>query len=179
MLLKGKCINLRPMQEEEFTLFYTWAAHSQATPYWYGELYGSTVPSLEDFRQEWQRFYFDGSLPEKGRSFVIEFDCIPIGQINYNEINRSSQAVDIDIIIADESKQGKGYGSDAIRTLALYLFEQMEVECCILKVVNRNTRAIHAYEKIGFKQHEAYKENDIEWIKMILHKRQMLSEPAK
>ncbi len=48
-----------------------------------------------------------------------------------------------------------------------------------LKVVSKNTRAIYAYEKMGFTKQESYIENNIEWIKMVLYKHQVVSEAAK
>lgn len=170
MILKGKRTLVRAITPEEFFLFYTWATQSEATPYWYGERCGTRIPSLQDFRNEWQPYYFDGSQPEKGRSFVIIADGRPIGQINYNEINRICNAVDIDVLIGEDLQKGKGFGSDAIRTLVNHLFQYMQIEHCELKVLAENKRAIQAYLRLGFESALSFVENGIAWQKMVLDK---------
>ncbi len=161
---------LRPIRTEELLLFYRWATQSDASPFWYGERCGTKIPTLEDFFREWPPSYFDGSQPENWRCFIIIADGHPIGEINYNEINRASHSVDIDILIAEEVQKGKGYGSDALQTLAAYLFEHMQVEKCEVKVIANNERAIRAYHKIGFTTVQSFVENGIIWLKMALGK---------
>lgn len=173
MILIGKRIVLRPIRTEEFFLFYKWATQSKATPFWYGEPCGTRIPSLQDFMQEWQPFYFDGSQPEKGRSFVIIADGQRIGQINYNEINRVNNSVNIDILIAEDIQQGKGYGSDALQTLATYLYEHMQVSICDLIVLSTNERAIHTYQKLGFSTTQQFTVNGIGWQKMEMQKQKV------
>ena len=67
--------------------------------------------------------YFNGSQPEKGRCFVIMVSDRAIGQVDYNEINRADNSVELDIIIAVDTDKNEGYGSDALKTLAKYLFQ--------------------------------------------------------
>ncbi|MFN2157525.1 MAG: GNAT family N-acetyltransferase, partial [Anaerolineae bacterium] len=46
---------------------------------------------------------------------------------------------------------GKGYGSDAIRTLLRFAFDEMNLHRVQLTVYEDNARAIRAYEKCGFR----------------------------
>lgn len=150
MTLKGNAVILRPMTVEEIPLFFKWATQSDATPYWYGELQGDKIPSYEEFLKDWKSHYFDGSAPEKGRCFMILVDNDAIGQVNYNEIDRGDNSVELDIIIADDRHKNKGYGSDALRTLTRYLFREMDVQKCWIDVIKKNPRALKAYKKAGF-----------------------------
>lgn len=149
--LKGEKVALRPMTVEEITIFYKWATQSSSTPFWYDELYGEQIPTYEEFIRDWKKHYFDGSKPEKGRSFVILVGGRAIGQINYNEINKKDNSVELDIIIARDADKGKGYGTDALKTLAKYLFQKMNVRVCWIEVITKNRRAMRTYEKVGFK----------------------------
>lgn len=151
MILKGKKVTLRPMTTKEIPLFFKWATQSDATPYWYGELQGDEIPTKKEFLKDWKRHYFDGSAPERGRCFVILVNQEAIGQVNYNKINRKDRSVELDIIIADDKHKGKGYGSDALKTLTRYLFKEMDIQKCWIDVITRNPRAIKAYKKAGFK----------------------------
>jgi len=156
------------MTVEEIPAFFKWATQSEATPFWYGELQGDEVPQYEEFLKDWKRYYFDGSEPEKGRSFVILVGGRPIGQINYNAINRKDNSVELDIIIAEDRDKNKGYGSDALQTLSRYLFQEMNIVKCWIEVIAKNPRAIRAYQKAGFKKTKKFVHTGIECVRMEL-----------
>lgn len=164
MQLSGTYVHLRPMTLKERPKFFRWATQSDATAFWYGELYGDEVPSYVVFKHEWPDYYFTGSRPHKGRSFAIELAGEAIGQINYNEVNGHDQSVELDILIAKEEHQGKGYGTDAINVLTTFLFEQMNLRRCRIEVIAQNPRAYRAYLKAGFSHSYTYIRNNIEWF---------------
>jgi diamine N-acetyltransferase len=167
MIIQGEKVVLRPMTVEEMPILYQWATQSEATPYWYGEHTGEFIPSYEEFfTKEFKRYYFDGSQPEKGRAFAILIDNRAIGEVNYNEINRENNSVDIDIIIAEDTDKNKGYGTDALKTLAKYLFQKMDVQLCYVDTAAKNHRAIRACEKAGFKRTKTFIEDGVEWQRL-------------
>ena len=49
---------------------------------------------------------------------------------------------------------GKGYGSDALRTLCEYLFKELGIKKFIIRPSVQNQRAINAYQKSGFRKIE-------------------------
>jgi RimJ/RimL family protein N-acetyltransferase len=159
MTLRGEKVNLRPMTLEEVPVFYKWAIQS---PFWYGKPYGDPTPTYEEFVKDWGRHYFEGSEPEKGRAFAIIVGNKVIGEINYNEINRKDNSVELDILIYEDVEKGKGYGPDALKTLANYLFSEMKVRLCCIEPVTKNRRAIRAYEKAGFKIAKTFVKDGIE-----------------
>jgi RimJ/RimL family protein N-acetyltransferase len=136
------------MRVDEMPLFYEWATRSDSTPYWYED---GNIPTREQFWQDWKIHYFDGSEPENGRCFTIVVESRPVGQVNYNQINRENNSVELDIIIASDSDKNKGYGSEALSMLAGYLFWNMKIRKCWIEPTARNARAIRAYEKAGFR----------------------------
>jgi diamine N-acetyltransferase len=166
MILKGEKIVLQPMTAEKIPIFYKWATQSDSTPFWYGELYGDSIPTYEEFTRDWKLHFFDGSQPENGRCFIISAESRAIGQINYNRINRNNNSVELDIIIADDRYKGRGYGSDALNTLVEYLFKSMNIRLCYIEVITKNTRAIKAYEKAGFKITITFVKNQVKWYRM-------------
>jgi len=163
MELRGERVTLRPMTLRERRLFYQWATRSDATPFWYGDLYGDDVPSYVVFRHEWPDYYFVEEAPERGRAFAIVHQGRPIGQINYNKIEKRDRSVELDILIAHQKDQNRGLGSDAIRTLVSYLFTQMKVRRCRIEVVSENPRAVKAFDKAGFKHIYTYFRRGIVW----------------
>ncbi len=163
MNLAGNQVLLRPMTLRERPKFFQWATRSDATPFWYGELSGDEVPSYVVFRTEWPDYYFTGSQPSKGRCFMIEYQSVPIGQINYNQINQDDLSTELDILIANHQHQGQGLGTEAIQLLTQYLFDHMKVRRCRIEVISQNPRAIRAYEKAGYQHTYAYIREGISW----------------
>ena len=162
-ILQGQLISLRPLRPDERDIFFQWATDSDATPFWYGELYGDQIPSSIVFDLEWPDYYLDGSQPHKGRCFAILLEGEPIGQINYNEIDLQSHMVELDIIIANRKHHGKGYGTEAIQLLTNYLFQHMNVLRCKIEVVSANPRAFHASSKAGYHHSFSYSRRGIHW----------------
>jgi RimJ/RimL family protein N-acetyltransferase len=173
MYIAGNRIRLRPLTLRERPRFFSWATRSDATPFWYGELYGDDVPSYVVFKLEWPDYYFTGAKPQKGRCFAIEVGGKPIGQINYNEIHRYDRSAELDILIAHHQYQGKGYGTEAIQLLTHYLFTEMAVRRCRIEVISANPRAIRAYEKAGYQHTYTYIRAGIEW-----HVMETLADPV-
>ncbi|MDX1906312.1 MAG: GNAT family N-acetyltransferase [Bacteroidia bacterium] len=161
--LYGDRIALRPMHKRERYLFYRWATRSDATPWWYGSVYHDEVPSYEAFKMDWADYYFDERYPLKGQCFVIMLGSEKIGQINYNAIHPEDLSAELDIIIAWNTHQNKGYGTDAIRTLTRYLFEHLHLRRCRIEVINLNIRAIRAYEKSGYRHTYTYERQGLIW----------------
>ena len=48
-------------------------------------------------------------------------------------------------------KQDRGYGSEAVKALTAYGMEQFGLHRIVLRVLPHNGRAIHVYEKCGFR----------------------------
>lgn len=167
MILKGKKTQLRPSTVEDIPLFFKFAAKSDATPFWY-DIYGDEKPTFNEFINDWKKYYFNGSAPEMGRSFIILFHGRPIGQINYNKINRKDNSVGIDILIASGYDQGRGLGSDALKTLVKYLFSKLAIKICYIDTVFENSRAVHVFTKSGFKAQKKFKKKGKIWQRLVM-----------
>jgi len=113
------------------------------------------VSTWEEFCQDWNPHYFDGSKPDKGRCFVIMASEVPVGVICYNDIcnvKDQHRITEIDIWMSCRANCGKGYGPGALETLCGYLSGELGITECFLQPSARNQRAIHAYEKAGFQR---------------------------
>lgn len=162
-LIEGHGLSLRPMLLTERRKFFRWAVNSDATSWWYGDLYGDQVPGYEAFRVDWSDDYFDVTKPEAGQCFMITADGKEIGQINYNPISKADRSTDMDILIASKEYYGKGIGSAAISLLSDWILSEMQVSRIRIEVVRQNTRAFRSYEKAGFNWIYTYILNQIEW----------------
>ena len=138
MKLPGDTVTLIPMTKNDKNLFFEWATKSENSSFWYGDLYGDEIPDYESFFKEWHSHYFQDEYPEKGRCFFILKGVEPIGQINYNEIDQRERKVELDIIIPNNENTGKGYGTDAIKTLTKYLFKELLKKKLNSRLYNRD-----------------------------------------
>ncbi|UYZ57950.1 GNAT family N-acetyltransferase [Hymenobacter latericus] len=166
LLLQGEMVTLRPLTPADKELFYQWAVRSDATPYIFGADQGARVPTWEELFGDYLPHYFDSSAPNLGQSFGIEVNGQPIGQINYDEIDPLDNSTELDIWIASSADTGRGYGTDALNTLAEYLFENLGVEVCTIVPAASNTRAIRTYEKAGFRLAREVVHNQVRWLHM-------------
>jgi aminoglycoside 6'-N-acetyltransferase len=83
-------------------------------------------------------------------AFVVTFDGEVIGAIQYaEEEDPMYRHAGIDIFLA-ASRHRQGLGSDAVRTLARYLFEERAHHRLSIDPAADNEAAIRAYERVGF-----------------------------
>lgn len=100
--------------------------------------------SAETRLDEW--FSDDGTV-----RFAIESAGRVAGTIQFNEENEPDyRHAGLDIFL-DAEHQGRGLGSDALRTLARYLIEVRGHHRLTIDPAAANERAIRAYARIGFR----------------------------
>ena len=75
-----------------------------------------------------------------------------VGAIQYHEKNEPMyRHAGIDIFLST-SRHGQGLGTEAIRVLARYLFEERSHHRLTIDPAADNTVAIRAYERVGFRR---------------------------
>jgi len=159
MKIEGEKVTLVPIKPEEKEEFYKLAIKSYGSKFWYDEKQKAKL-TKEKFLQDWHEGYFDINLLEKGQCFWIVVNKEKIGQVNHNKIDLENKRVELDIIIGAKENMGKGYGSDALKTLIKYLFENFSINKIWIAARVNNLRAIRAYEKAGFKKEGILREED-------------------
>ncbi len=144
-MLKGSLVNLRAVEPDDYRLLWRWVNDPEVMVYWGRP--GNTESLLETARQE-ERDAARGT----SRKYIVEtHQALPIGQIDYYDLNWQARSAWTSIMIADPQYWGGGYGTDSMRTLLTYLFTQMGLHRVSLSAHVTNTRAIRSYEKNGFK----------------------------
>jgi RimJ/RimL family protein N-acetyltransferase len=77
-------------------------------------------------------------------------DDLLIGWISLEGIQWSHSTAWVGIGIGERDCWGKGYGTDAMRVLLRFAFEELDLFRVNLNVFEYNTRGIRSYEKAGF-----------------------------
>ncbi|MEW6619904.1 MAG: GNAT family protein [bacterium] len=152
-MISGFKVSLRAAKESDRRQVYKWLACSDLTPSMMGppDFPDHPVPTWEEFCSDYKAHYFDDSAIYSGRCFIITVAHEGVGVVSYNQINQNRRETELDIWLRSESDCGKGYGSDALKTLCDYLHTTYGIESFILRPSARNQRAIAAYQRAGFK----------------------------
>jgi len=83
-------------------------------------------------------------------AWVIEVNDKFAGEIRLDKVDRTDRRASMAIGLYDADILGKGYGSEAIRLLLQYAFDELSLHRIGVRVLAYNQRAIRAYEKCGF-----------------------------
>ncbi|WP_018962792.1 GNAT family N-acetyltransferase [Coprothermobacter platensis] len=93
-------------------------------------------------------------------SFAIERleDRQYLGSCGIDTVDWKNSHASVGLFL-DKLYWNKGYGTDALSTLVDFCFQEMNLHKVYLYVFAYNQRAIHTYEKIGFKIDGTLREN--------------------
>ncbi len=157
-LIASEKLRIRTMEDEDsdYLLMQGWLS-SPAVKEWYENAEGL---DLESIRGKYRPRILGESHVQ---SCIIEHDKAPAGYLQFYETRRETEypivepmlrepdVWAIDILI-DPAQFGKGIGSESLRLLLQYLFECIGARRVIFDPDVGNERAIHAYEKAGFRK---------------------------
>lgn len=83
--------------------------------------------------------------------YIIETkDTTPIGSVYYRDIIDSH--AEFGIFIGEKEYLGRGIGQEAMKLFIQYGLDKLGLNTIYLRVIKSNDRALHVYEKIGFKE---------------------------
>ncbi len=85
---------------------------------------------------------------------------ICLGHVGFYNIDHRIRKAEFAILIGDKNRQGKGLGQLVTRMVIDFGFDELNFHRIELDVLATNPRAIHIYEKLGFKQEGIQREAD-------------------
>jgi len=88
--------------------------------------------------------------------FAILCNGDVIGDIYLKHIKADEKSAEFGIALIDDSVKERGFGTEAIKLLIDYVFQELGLETIFANSVIRNTRSQYVLEKLGF----AYKNED-------------------
>ena len=144
MSIQGKRLRLRAIERTDIPTFVRWFNDPEVRKY---------LQMLMPMSLAQEERWFEAQLGDQGRHiFGIEaLDGKLIGNIGLESINWKNSNAVLGIVIGEKDYWGQGYGSEAIITLLNFVFTQMNLHRVSLTVYEYNQRALHCYEKCGFK----------------------------
>lgn len=100
--------------------------------------------------------WFDGYMASRNSTIrcavVTEESDDILCLVTLADVNSISQSAVLHIMIGNKDNQGKGIGSYAVTNILKHAFYNLNLRRIELEVLASNSRAIHLYEKIGFKR---------------------------
>lgn len=113
-------------------------------------LSGSSWPISETEQLRW--FERQEQNKESLRCIVAKKDDMttPVGTIILNEIDQKNGTGHIHIKMAKDGGRRNGYGTDAIKTLIDYAFNELRLNCIYANILSYNEASIRLFEKCGF-----------------------------
>ncbi len=109
---------------------------------------------------------------------IMEYECRPIGYLQFYPADAEEYQFEgrgkvyaLDLFIGEPQDWDRGLGTQFIRLLLCYLFEQIGVDWVLTDPHVDNLRAIRVYEKCGFRKvkilpkHEHHEGKDVDcWL---------------
>ena len=142
------------------------------------EWFEQRILTLEEIRNKYQKKLHD----QKQKIWIIQKDKKDIGliqvypyekEVNIEELNQYHTIYEYDLFIGEEKYLSKGIGKEIISQMNDKIYSEYKADAIVLRPFKRNTRAIHCYEKCGFKKIAEYESmntlNEKEEIIVLLH----------
>jgi len=146
MNLEGRTTRLRALEPGDIDLMYAW---ENDTAVW--SVSGTLAPfsrhTLERFIQEQQ---FDIFQPRQQRLVIETLGGIPVGALDFFELDPINRRAGIGILIYEQSDRGRGYASDAVETLCRYAHDTLRAHQLWCNVGADNEASLRLFRSAGF-----------------------------
>lgn len=136
-------VRLRPIRADDVPNLLRWLADPEVV-----EFFGEPPATAEVCHAE----YLEADQNPCWR-FIIQWAGRDVGEIQYYHPYAGAEYewdAGIDIFIGESDARGHGVGTEAVRVLLRYLFEERGVHRVSIDPEVGNARAIHVYQRAGF-----------------------------
>lgn len=154
-MILGERVRLRRIERSDLPRFVEWLNDPAVR-----EHLAMAYPLSLAHEEEW----FDGTLrlEPAAQPLAIEVPANPtdsppapeyihIGTAGFHALDWRNRTGELGIAIGRREAWGKGYGTDTVRTLCRWGFDELNLHRIHLRVYEDNRRGIACYEKVGFR----------------------------
>lgn len=142
-IIEGERVRLRPVVERDLPLFAEWLSDAEVRR-WLAAI--DSPPTLDDEYEWWHDKRAD---PDNVMWAIETLDGRLVGNIELRLVMKQERA-EVGVAIQDKTQWSKGFGTDAVRLVVDYAFEELNLNRVDLTTDEENLRAIRCYEKVGF-----------------------------
>ncbi len=141
--IKGSKVLLRPLQREDFDVFYTLQNSYELWYFTEDEPY--KPKSKESFKEVFEKLL---KPKENFYIFAIEVNGKCIGEVGANVRNGIGKV----FITILKEEQSKGYGKDSLNVFVNYAFKEIGVRKLEGEIFEFNERSINLFKELNFKE---------------------------
>jgi RimJ/RimL family protein N-acetyltransferase len=110
---------------------------------------GADVSKLATLTEDQAKAWVE-NIASHPAAWVIEYQGRAIGEVLLDNFVEADQRAGLIIGILDPEALGKGLGTEALKSIAAFSFATLGLHKLSMRVLAFNTRAIRAYERVGF-----------------------------
>lgn len=155
-MIEGTLVNLRAQDMDDLERNYRWINDREVMRFLTSRYQYSLMAE-----EAWMRDRTSERPSYDNAAFaIVTKDGRHIGNTGLHHGSPEDRSCDLGIMIGEKDCWGRGYGTDALRTLVRFAFDDMNMNRVELDVYAFNERAIRSYEKVGFVR-EVCKRQDI------------------
>lgn len=143
MLLQGKSIDLRQMNETDLQIVYFWRNSNDVSKF----MISQNKITIEEhtlwfskIKNNIENLYF----------IIVSKNQDKLGVINFNKINQTEKTAEPGLYIGDVDNRNTIYGLEAYYLLLSYGFKELKLKKIIGQVLSTNKTAIKMNESFGF-----------------------------
>lgn len=144
-MVLGELVKLRAMEPGEADALWRWN-HDPEVMRWMSHGYPQSLAGTRRRLEERARNSYGDVL------FGIEVleDGRLIGLVRLRDAEPETGCAELDIYLGEKEYWGRGFATDAMRTVCRYGFDEMRLHKISLDVATENHAAHHVYRKVGF-----------------------------
>lgn len=143
----GERVVLREFRSEDLSAMRAWVNDPDVTRFLSGAY--SLRPQTWEQTEDNLRAMLTGDAGGVNMVIAERESLAYLGQVSLFMIDYTARKCEMAIVLSAKNI-GRGYGTEALRLILRYAFDQMNMNRVFLTAHARNARAIHVYEKVGF-----------------------------
>ena len=118
--------------------------------------------------EEWKDFTINKGEDDRFLFAILENTTEEfIGWVSLSDVQLKNRGANLGIAILQKEQRGQGYGFEAVSLICKFAFYELGLHKIRLAVNSNNQKAIHVYEKVGFKKEGIDREalfQDVQWL---------------
>jgi RimJ/RimL family protein N-acetyltransferase len=146
-MIAGEHVILRAFERDDAERCYRWMNDPNIV-----RTLKSRYPIAFQNEAEWLDRAMQSSVTERHFAIERKDDRAHIGNASIHDIDWVSRTAMFGLFVGEPSAWNRGFGTDAIRTLVRFAFEEMNLRKLRINVFDYNDRAKHVLETQGFVQ---------------------------
>ena len=143
-MISTERLNLWPLEPQDLAQNYRWANDSELC-----RLAGA-LPMPKSFRDMEGWLNSSATDPEVHVFSMKLKDGTNIGNIEIRDLDLRCASCELGLMIGDRSQRGRGYGSEAVKALCSFCFNQLRLNRVKVRVLQYNDSAFAMFHKCGF-----------------------------